>query len=103
MADRTQKNTGALSPGAGDAEVAGGFDDVIARLRTVVERLETGSLGLEQALAAFEDGVHLSRRGAEILDQAERRVELLSRGEGGSVEAVPMPLPALVGDGDGPA
>ena len=51
----------------------------------------------------LEEGVRLSRRGAEILDQAERRVELLRRVEGGGVEAVPMPLPALAGDGDGPA
>ena len=100
MADKTQRSAGAQPPGAGEPEAAGGFDDVIVRLRSVVERLENGSLGLEQALAAFEDGVRLSRRGAEILDQAERRVELLGRGEGGGVEA--MPMPALAGDGDGP-
>jgi exodeoxyribonuclease VII small subunit len=56
-----------------------GFDQVLAHLRGVVERLEGGNLSLEQALAAFEEGVRLSRRGAEILDSAESRVELLLR------------------------
>jgi exodeoxyribonuclease VII small subunit len=54
-----------------------GFDQVLTRLRSVVERLEGGSLSLEQSLAAFEEGVRLSRQGAQILDAAEKRVEIL--------------------------
>src|SRR5439155_9993366 len=73
-----------------------GFDQVLAQLRGVVEKLEGGNLTLEQSLAAFEEGVRLSRKGAEILDQAERRVELLSRGEDG--DAV---MPFTVGPGEG--
>jgi len=61
------------------AEQGEGFDQVLAHLRGVVERLEAGSLTLEQALAAFEEGVRLSRLGAEILDKAESRVEVLLR------------------------
>jgi exodeoxyribonuclease VII small subunit len=56
------------------------FDKVLGRLRGVVERLEGGELGLEEALRVFEEGVRLSRRGAEILDAAERRVEVLLKG-----------------------
>ncbi len=73
-----------------------GFDRIIERLRGVVERLEAGNLGLEESLAAFEEGVRLSRRGSEILDAAERRVEVLTRGEHGE-EAVPF----TVGPGEG--
>ena len=87
---------------AGDASGEAGFDQVIARLRGVVERLEAGSLGLEQALAAFEEGVRLSRRGAEILDQAERRVEVLTRGEGGAIATAPF-APGEPGEDHGPA
>jgi exodeoxyribonuclease VII small subunit len=54
-----------------------GFDQVLQRLRGVVERLEGGNLSLEQSLAAFEEGVQLSRAGAQILDAAESRVEIL--------------------------
>ncbi len=59
-----------------------GFDQVLDRLRGVVEKLEGGKLGLEEQLAAFEQGVGLARRGARVLDQAERRVEeLLGQGD----------------------
>jgi exodeoxyribonuclease VII small subunit len=56
-----------------------GFDQVLLQLRGVVEKLEGGNLSLEQSLAAFEEGVKLSRKGAQILDAAESRVELLLR------------------------
>jgi exodeoxyribonuclease VII small subunit len=54
-----------------------GFDQVLASLRGVVERLEGGNLSLEQSLQAFEEGVKLSRKGAQILDAAEHRIETL--------------------------
>jgi exodeoxyribonuclease VII small subunit len=85
---------GKTTPSSGEpAAESGGFDVVLERLRGVVEKLEAGSLSLEQSLAAFEEGVRLSRRGAEILDQAEKRVELLTRGDDGAERAVPFDAP----------
>lgn len=66
-----------------------GFDAVVARLRGVVERLETGQLGLEEALAVYEEGVMLARRGHELLDRAEKKVEILVSAAGG-VETAPF-------------
>jgi exodeoxyribonuclease VII small subunit len=71
-------------------EGGGSFDEVLAQLRGIVERLEGGQLTLEQSLAAFEEGVRLSRTGARILDAAELRVEILLRDEGGAERAVPF-------------
>jgi exodeoxyribonuclease VII small subunit len=53
------------------------FEQILAQLSQVVERLETGEIPLEQALATFEQGVALSRLGAKRLDEAERRIEVL--------------------------
>jgi len=65
-----------------------GFDEVLAQLRGVVSKLEQGSLGLEESLRVYEDGVGLARRGHTLLDGAEKRVELLLRvGEDGPVTA----------------
>ena len=72
------------------AEDGGSFDEVLAQLRSIVERLEGGNLTLEQSLAAFEEGVRLSRTGARILDAAEQRVEILLRDEGGAERAAPF-------------
>jgi exodeoxyribonuclease VII small subunit len=70
----------------------GGFDQLLQQLRGIVERLEGGNLSLEQSLAAFEEGVRLSRAGARILDAAEQRVEILLRDEHdpSTVRAVPF-------------
>jgi exodeoxyribonuclease VII small subunit len=53
------------------------FEDVMTRLGKVVAELEAGDLPLERALVLFEEGVRLSRQGAERLDRAEARVEEL--------------------------
>jgi exodeoxyribonuclease VII small subunit len=60
-----------------------GFDETLQALKRVVDQLEGGQLSLETSLAAFEDGVKLARRGAQILDTAERRVEVLLKAEPG--------------------
>lgn len=53
------------------------FETALARLTEIVEALEKGDLPLERSLALFEEGVRLSRVGAERLEQAELRVEQL--------------------------
>jgi exodeoxyribonuclease VII small subunit len=60
-----------------------GFDQVLARLKAIVDRLEQGTLPLEESLRVFEEGVGLARRGHAILDAAEKRVEMLVRGPEG--------------------
>ena len=60
---------------AGQSEPS--FESALERLEAIVDRLESGELPLEQALAAFEEGVALSRRCATELEAAERRIELL--------------------------
>ena len=58
------------------------FEDILSRLSTVVERLESGEMPLEESLTLFEEGVRLSRVGAARLDEAERRVERLLHQDG---------------------
>ena len=66
---------------AAGSEVVGGadvpFDGILKKLQGIVERLEREDLALEESLKAFELGMDLSRRGQQILDAAERRVEVL--------------------------
>jgi exodeoxyribonuclease VII small subunit len=53
------------------------FEDILGRLRGLVEKLEGGNLPLEDSLRAFEEGMELCRRGTVILDGAEKKVETL--------------------------
>ncbi len=66
-----------------------GFDAILAKLREVVQRLESGELSLEQSLAVYEEGVQLARQGQQLLQTAEKRVEILVSASGG-VETVPF-------------
>ena len=56
------------------------FEDILVRLRGLVDRLEGGNLPLEDSLRAFEEGMELCRRGTVILDGAEKKVEALLAG-----------------------
>ena len=75
-----------------DASEAPGFDQILARLREVVQRLESGELSLEQSLQVYEEGVQLARRGQQLLAAAEKRVEILVSASGGA-EVAPFDDP----------
>jgi exodeoxyribonuclease VII small subunit len=66
------------------------FDEILVRLRSLVERLEGGNLPLEDGLRFFEEGMELCRRGADILDKAEKRVEVLLSSAGGVARTAPF-------------
>ena len=66
------------------------FDEILVRLRGLVERLEGGNLPLEDGLRFFEEGMELCKRGAEILDKAEKRVEILLSTAGGQPRTAPF-------------
>jgi len=53
------------------------FEQALGGLTTLVEKLESGELPLEESVAAFEQGVKLSRRCESLLDQAEQRLQIL--------------------------
>jgi len=53
------------------------FEQALAGLSELVEKLESGELPLEESVAAFEQGVTLSRRCEALLDQADQRLQVL--------------------------
>jgi exodeoxyribonuclease VII small subunit len=60
------------------------FETSLANLEKIVKRLEEGELPLEESLKLFEEGVRLSRECNERLQQAERRIEILTKRQGGA-------------------
>jgi len=61
-----------------DAINALSFEEALAQLTQLVEKLESGQLSLEDSVAAFETGVRLSRRCEALLDSAEQRLQILN-------------------------
>jgi len=63
------------------------FEQALAELEGLVERLEHGDLPLDEALKAFERGVALTRQCQALLQAAQQKVEiLLKRGARAEVE-----------------
>jgi exodeoxyribonuclease VII small subunit len=68
------------------------FEAAIAELEAVVKKLEDGDLPLEQSLVLYERGVQLSRFCHARLEEAERRIEILT--ERGELKPAPASLMA---------
>jgi exodeoxyribonuclease VII small subunit len=66
------------------------FDQSMAELEAIVARLEAGELPLEEALAAFEAGIALVRALNQRLNEAEARIEVLTRDAGGALKLQPF-------------
>ena len=54
------------------------FEAALKELEGLVRQMESGELGLEESLAAFERGVKLTRQCQAALKNAELRVQALS-------------------------
>ncbi|SDH68197.1 exodeoxyribonuclease VII small subunit [Pseudomonas panipatensis] len=63
------------------------FEQSLAELQTLVERLESGELSLEDSLGAFEQGIRLTRDCQAALSQAEQKVQILLERDGEISEA----------------
>ena len=53
------------------------FEQSMAELEQLVTQLEQGDIPLDQALANFERGIHLTRQCQQQLEQAEQKVKIL--------------------------
>ncbi len=62
------------------------FEEALERLEGLVTELEGGDLGLEDALASFEQGVKLVRLCSDRLRGAELRIRQLEDGSDGPRE-----------------
>lgn len=66
------------------------FEEALKRLEAIVVKLETGSLLLEEALQAFEEGVRLARVCSKRLEEGETKISILLRSENGKLEERPF-------------
>lgn len=65
------------------------FEASLGELESVVKQLESGDLPLERALALFEKGMQLSEFCRKQLEEAETRVEMVTK-KGDKLAAEPF-------------
>lgn len=50
------------------------FEEAMRRVEALIQRIETGEVGLEQSLLDYEQGVQLLKHCRAVLDRAEQKV-----------------------------
>lgn len=66
------------------------FEKKLSDLEGIVSRLEAGDTPLEDSLALFEQGTALLQELTGILEDAERKVEILSENVSGNLGTEPF-------------
>ena len=66
------------------------FEAKLAELEAIVAKLDSEELPLEQAIAAYEAGVTLSRDLNKTLEEAQRKIEILTQTARGELRAEPF-------------
>ncbi len=53
------------------------FEEAMKKLEEIANQLEKNDLDLDKAVEKFEDGMKLSKKCSEILENAEKRITIL--------------------------
>lgn len=61
------------------------FEKALEELELIAQRLERGELGLDESIDEFEKGMKYAKYCHEKLEEAERKIEILQKGEDNTV------------------
>ena len=64
----------------------------MTRLENIVDELERGDLDIDKSLEIFEEGIKMSRLCTKKLNEAEAKIQKLTKDKKGELIAVPFPL-----------
>jgi len=68
------------------------FEKAMTRLENIVEELERGDLDIDKSLEIFEEGIKMSRLCSKKLNEAEARIEKLTKGKKGDLITELFPI-----------
>jgi len=68
------------------------FEKGLEELEKIVRQMESGDLSLDDVLKYYESGIKLSRALQQKLDEATRKIEVLSKSKTGVLEEKPLEL-----------
>jgi len=53
------------------------FEELMAKLEEITNKLEKENLSLDESVAVFEEGMEISKKCSEKLENAEKRITML--------------------------
>jgi len=66
------------------------FEERLARLEAIVEKLESGEVGLDESLKLYAEGTGLIRECRKTLGEAEKRITQLAEAASGDLATEPF-------------
>lgn len=66
------------------------FEEALKKLERIVSELESGDLSLDASLKKYEEGVKLISLCSKKLEAAQKKVEILTRSEDGTLKPEPF-------------
>ncbi len=66
------------------------FEAALKRLEEIVSKLEEGDLELEKSIELFEEGIRMAKGCQKKLDEAEKKIERLTKNRDGSLATEPV-------------
>ena len=61
------------------------FEEALSELESIVSKLDNQTAQLDESLDLYESAIYLVKKCNEMLDRAEQKVSILSRGENNDV------------------
>ncbi|MHC4985214.1 MAG: exodeoxyribonuclease VII small subunit [Planctomycetota bacterium] len=61
------------------------FEQALMKLEGIVSAIEDGDVSLEQSIEEYAEGIKLIKQCRAILDDAEKKIQVLSKGVGGQL------------------
>ncbi len=62
-----------------------GFEESLKQLEEIVTQIEQGKISLEESIEKYAQGIELIRKCRATLNEAEKKITLLSQNENGSL------------------
>ena len=62
------------------------FEDTMQELEAIVKELENGELNLDDSIKKFEYGMELSKNASKYLEEAEKKITILTQNSEGKLE-----------------
>lgn len=69
------------------------FEEALERLEQIVSQLEEGSLGLDESLKIFDEGIKLTHLCTKKLEESEKKIQILMKNGQGEKSLQPFVIP----------
>ena len=73
------------------------FEEALAELEQILADIEAGQVTLEESIVKYERGQFLIKHCRQVLGEAEKQIEKLTKGDGEELQSEPMDPPAPQG------